>query len=92
MIMIISKGAVCILDQHITTVRILNFMVYKISWISWYASDLRKFHKTILELLLHTRNLIRLHCQTTKVYPRNLIRAQYYTKINLELDKWLAIY
>ena len=32
-----------------STVRILNFMVYKILWISWYASDARKFHKTILE-------------------------------------------
>ena len=31
------------------TVRILNFVVYEISWISWYASDPQKFHKTILE-------------------------------------------
>ena len=29
--------------------RVLNFMVYKISWISLYASDSWKFHKTILE-------------------------------------------
>ena len=31
------------------TVRILNFVVYEISWISWYASDPRKFHRTIVE-------------------------------------------
>ena len=37
------------LNAKCTTLRVLNFVVYKISWISWYASDPRKFHKTILE-------------------------------------------
>ena len=31
------------------TIRVLNFVVYKISWILWYASDPQKFYKTILE-------------------------------------------
>ena len=45
----IHSLVICSERFHIATIRVLNLVVYKISWISWYASDPQKFHKTILE-------------------------------------------
>ena len=73
------------------TVHVLNFMVYKILWILWYASDPRKFHKTILETILETHidlttkiipmkfntSTNKPFCQTTKILPTKFNMCMY---------------
>ena len=54
--------------SKVITAHVLNFMVYNILWISWYAYDARKLiHKTILEthvalITTHSLNVILLMC------------------------------